>query len=462
MCKAGGDVRCQRIGMTMGAYRVGEYETQVIDCPPPTYADKRLAQDLASSGDLTPRIDVDWLDGGQVKVRTYSWVGVARFSTWEIHVVPKLIGGTLRVLRMIEYAAGIPLLARLTTDRPLPRDGEDLFDLIALLLTEETRALVRNGLIRDYHPFDDSLDVLRGRMRVREQFLRRYGQLHRLECSFDEFDGDVPENQLLAAALQAAAPRVADNTVRSNSRMLAGMLDGICEAPTRQADWYVRNIHYGRRNGHYKAAHTLAKLILDGLALNDHIDKTNPSVTSFMVDMNVVFEMFVTRLIFNSLSNTALRVRAQTSIRAVILDEETGDTYSTIRPDIIIEDTCTGQAVPIDVKYKLYDAANKISSADIYQSFVYAYSLSTHEDDPRAGLIYPAVVSVSGPALRIKPLGVAKAARVRGAGIDVAAILDEIGTPAEESMRERIRTMICELTGLPESTEALVVDVVAT
>ena len=72
-----------------------------------------------------------------------------------------------------------------------------------MLLIEEVKALIRDGLIRDYHTVDDSVDVLRGRLRVREQFLRRYGQLHRIECSFDEFDGDIPENQMLAAALLA-------------------------------------------------------------------------------------------------------------------------------------------------------------------------------------------------------------------------------------------------------------------
>ncbi|MCH9730625.1 MAG: McrC family protein [Actinomycetia bacterium] len=436
----------------MDSYQLGEYETQVIDCPPPTPADKRLAQDLASGGDLKPRIDIDWIDGGQVKVRTHSWVGVVRFSAWEIRVVPKLLGGTLRVLHMIEYSGGVPLLARLTTDRPLPADGEDLFELIAMLLAEETRALLRNGLIRDYHPVNDSLDVLRGRMRVREQFLRRYGQPHRIECSFDEFDGDVPENQLLAAALQAAAPRVTDDTVRSSSRMLAGMLDTVCEVRHRRADWYARNINYGRRNAHYKPAHTLAKLVLDGLALNDHRDKTTVNVTSFMVDMNAVFERFVTRLVINALTGTPLRARAQTSIRAVILDEETDDMYSAIRPDLIIEDARTGRTVPIDVKYKLYDAANKISSADIYQAFVYAYSLSVHSDNPRAGLIYAATAPITGPALRIKPLTGAKPARVRGAGLDVAATLDEIGTPAEEAMYERMRTTIRDLTGLSEMT----------
>jgi 5-methylcytosine-specific restriction enzyme subunit McrC len=135
--------------VTLDSYRFGEYETRIINCPRRTPGDKRLAHDLAAGGGLAPRMDVDWLDSGQVKVTTHSWIGVVRFSAMEIRVVPKLIGGTLRVLRMIEYADSIHLLARLPTDRPLPGEGDDLFDLIVMLLTEEIKALIRDGLIRD-------------------------------------------------------------------------------------------------------------------------------------------------------------------------------------------------------------------------------------------------------------------------------------------------------------------------
>jgi 5-methylcytosine-specific restriction enzyme subunit McrC len=435
--------------VTIDLHQFGEYETRVIRCLPPTAGDKRLAQDLAAGGDLGPRMDIDWLDGGQAKVTTHSWVGVVRFSAIEIRVVPKLIGGNLRVLRMIEYADSIQLVARLPTERPLPGDGNDLFDLIVLLLTEEAKALVRDGLIRDYHSIDDSIDVLRGRLRVREQFLRRYGQLHRIECAFDEFDGDVSENQLLAAAFQVAAPRVADLGVRSSARVFGGVVNAVCDVRTRDAAWYARNIRYGRLNERYRSAHALALLVLRGLAFTDPVNKSTLNLTSFMVDMNAIFERFVTRLVINSLAGTMLRARAQQSIRAVIFDEETGDTYSRIRPDLIIEDTTTTHTVPIDVKYKLYDAARKISSADIYQSFVYAYSLAAESDNPRAGLIYPATTSISGPALHLKPLAGANSARVRGAGINVPAALDAIGSPAEEPLHERMRATIREVTGLP-------------
>jgi 5-methylcytosine-specific restriction enzyme subunit McrC len=434
----------------MDLHRFGEYETRVIAGARPTLGDKRLAQNLAAGGDLVPRMDVDWLDGGQVKVTTHSWVGVVRFSAMEIHVVPKLVGGNLCVLRMIEYAGGIGLLKHLPTEQPLPGDGNDLFDLIVLLLTEETKALVRDGLIRDYHSIDDSIDVLRGRMRLREQFLRRYGQLHRIECSFDEFDGDIPENQLLAAALQVAAPRANDVDVRGSARAFSTVMNDVCEVRTHDANWYSRTIKYGRRNARYRPAHALALLVLKGSALADHNTKSTLDSTSFMVDMNAIFEQFVTQLVTNSLTDTQLQARAQRSIRAVILDEDTGDTYSRIRPDLIIEETITKRTVPVDVKYKLYDSAKKISSADIYQSFVYAYAIGANAENPRAGLIYPSTTSISGPALYIKPLASANSARIRGAGIDVPAVLDAIGRSVKEPLHELIRATIRDLTGLPQ------------
>ena len=365
----------------MKAYILDEYDTKVFDCPAPTLADKHLRDSLAAGGDATPRMDVRFLAGGQMEVTTYSWVGVVRFSSVEIRVVPKLIGGNLRVLRMIEYAQDVRLIARLRTDRSLPAEGTDLFDLVVMLLAEETKKLIRDGLIRDYRSVEDSLDVMRGRLRIREQYLRRYGQLHRIECAFDEFDGDVPENQLLAAALRAAEPRVRDLGVRNDARVFGSIMAEVCDARTRDADWYSRTIRYGRRNTRYRPAHELARIVLKGLALTDRIDKSTVNLASFMVDMNAVFEQFVTRLVSESLAGTNLRAHAQQTVRAVILDEESGETYSRIRPDLIIEDMTTGRTVPIDVKYKLY-SDKKLSSADIYQSFVYAYAVDGYSSAP--------------------------------------------------------------------------------
>ncbi|WP_128108343.1 McrC family protein [Mycolicibacterium elephantis] len=368
---------------------LGEYDTRRVVTAPPTIDDQRLAERLSAGGDLQPRLLVQWWADGTVQVTASSWIGVVRFSHFEVRVVPKLVGGSLRVLRMLEYTSGVRLLAHLPVERDQPSEGRDLFDLIVMLLAKETRVLVHEGLIRDYRPVNDSLDVMRGQLRLREQYFRRYGALHLLECRFDEYDGDIPENQLLAAALAVARSRVQDPHIRTETQLATHWLEGVCTAPNRNADWYRRRITYGRRNDRYRPAHELAYLVLQGLAFADLFDSSSRRMTTFMLNMNAIFEQFVSQLVEESLADTVFRVdRLRPQHSAVIVDDATDKTYSRIRPDIVIVDTIRSRTIPIDVKYKLYDL-KKFSAADIYQLFLYAYALGADAIERIAGLIYP-------------------------------------------------------------------------
>ena len=77
-----------------------------------------------------PKVIVRWLANGKVDVTTTSYVGAVRFSGLDLQVIPKLAGGALRVLRMIEYGSGVKLLRRLHSVSPMPTENADLFDLI--------------------------------------------------------------------------------------------------------------------------------------------------------------------------------------------------------------------------------------------------------------------------------------------------------------------------------------------
>lgn len=430
---------------------LGEYQSVRIASDKPSPDDLRLAEKLSAGGEIDARLDVRWLIGGQVEVKASSWVGVVRFSELTVRVVPKLVGGSLRVLRMIEYADGVRMLSHLPQEQRMPVNGTDLFHLIVMAFVQEIRELVRDGLIRDYRSTDDSLTVLRGRLRIRDQFLQRYGSLHQLECRFDEYDGDIPENQLLALGLSAAATRIDDRMLRSDIRSLAGILAGTCEPLTRDPDWYRRRIHYGRRNIRYRPAHELALLILKGLALSDLHGPSYQRVTAFMIDMNAVFERFVARLVAEALADTPLSVSAQESLAAVVIDDSTGHTYSTIRPDLVIIDSQSGRRVPVDIKYKLYED-KKLGTADIYQLFTYAYALGGAESTRNAGVLYAATSPVSGPTLRIQPQAGVTGARIRGAGLDVASILDGLNGEASPLPLGTVRETIHEITGLAAVT----------
>ena len=293
--------------------------------------------------------------------------------------------------------------------------------------------------------------MLRGRLRVRDQYLRRFAQLQPLECQFDEYDGDVANNQLIAPALRTVSRRIRDREVRAAVLQQAAIMSEICEPPTKDANWYERKISYGRRNARYRAAHALSKLILRGLAFEDLYDTSDGTVTAFMPDMNVLFERFVTRLVRESLEGTALTVAEQHRVRAIIRNDETGRSYSTVRPDLMIEEPSSRERVPVDIKYKLY-AEKKLSTSDVYQLFLYAYVHGRDVASRTVGVIHPASSTVSGPVLSISTVHGQGAARIRGAGIDVPAAVDLISAQQIGVLLAEVRSMIARITGLvPEA-----------
>lgn len=433
---------------------LSEYQSKNIKAEaPPTAADGRLAALLRGEGEHEPaRLAVRWLANGSVDISTTSWVGVARFSQLEVHILPKLAGGELRVLRMLEYALGVRMLRRLPAEHTLTPKGRDLLDLVCLLLAEETQALLRDGLLRDYRETHDALPVLRGRLRHRAQYLRRFGQLDRLECDFDEYDSNTPDNQLLAAALDAARRHAKDRDIRFTAVRLGGLLLEACEPPTTDADWYEHTIRYTRRNAGYRPAHELAKLLLRELAFDDLFNSSGDGVTSFLINMNYVFERFVLRLVTEAFAESdTVQVSPHSRLKAVIRNDDTGHTHSTIDPDLVIEHEPTGVRVPIDVKYKLYDS-RKVAVGDIYQTFLYAFALGKGELH-RSGIIFPASSTVTGPTLSVRQLEGPISAKIAVLGLDIPKTLDLLQGPDRPRLLATTRAAVEQLAGLPATTE---------
>lgn len=106
-----------------------EWQEREIDGMEFSHEDRVLADQLRS--EESGRLLIDELRDG-LRVTTRSWVGVVRFSGFEVHVVPKLAGENLGLVDLIEFAAGLDSLHRLSAERKLPSEGTSLFDLISL------------------------------------------------------------------------------------------------------------------------------------------------------------------------------------------------------------------------------------------------------------------------------------------------------------------------------------------
>jgi 5-methylcytosine-specific restriction enzyme subunit McrC len=389
-----------------------------------TPEDRRFAGALANPAEL--RLSVDELRTG-LRISASSWVGVVRFSTFELHVVPKLAGRHLGLVRLIDYASGIDCLERHPGFRDLEGQEESLFDLIALLLAEACERLVRTGLLADYLEVEETLPVLRGRLLPDRQVMKHHARIDRLECRHDEQGANILENQALLLALTACAPLVRDPLTALRVRRMQGVLAEACSIDEFDARSAREMIFYNRLNEHYREAHNLAWLVLDGLGISDIFAGGDHRCFAFMLDMNRLFEDFITRWLTTLVSASEYRVLPQQRDHTILWDANGGKPYGKIIPDLLVEKRShPGQFLAVDAKYKLYDE-RAISPADVYQTFLYAMAYGgRHGPLPTALLIYPSSTDAMGRArIHVRQSGSTTKAQLSGLGINIPTAIQE-------------------------------------
>jgi len=376
------------VSSPLPTHTLAEWQALILPGLSLTAADRPLAASLV--GGDAGRLEIDELREG-LRIRARSWVGVIRFQNFEIRIIPKLAGGQAGLAQMLALTSGLSALRRNRGQRYLAvADSAHLFDLLALLFAEACERIIQGGLLHDYVEREADLPVLRGRLLVDQQIRQHYGRVDRLACRYDDHLTDIVENQILAAALTVCRLRVNQPTVRLHIHRLHTLFTAVCTAHA-PADWKsVRaTMQYHRLNEHYREAHELAWLLLEGMGVEDLLASGRTRSFAFLLDMNQLFERFIVRFVEHALAQEVYRVQTQKRDRSVIWDLLRQRPYTHITPDILVQ-AGNGRRLAVDAKYKLYDE-RQLSAADIYQSFLYAYAHSDASDQPPAALLlYPA------------------------------------------------------------------------
>jgi len=418
-----------------------------------TAEDRILAKSLTLSGG--GRLLVDERRKG-IRVTAQSWVGVVRFTSFDVHIRPKLAGDNLRLLELIEFTSGLDALKRCPAVRTLAADGGNLLDLIMLMFTEECERVLRCGLLSDYVEEEDELPVLRGRLLADRQFRRRFGRLDQIHCRHDERKQDVSENQLLAHTLEICSRRASQPALRRKARQLEHILLGICDPAGLDLNVARSGIYYDRMNEHYRDAHELSWLIVDALGITDVYSSGSTRVFAFLLDMNRLFEAFVHQVIRRLLFATQLKVSYQHSDRSIIRYATTNKPFSRVIPDFLISTDAHQGRLVLDAKYKLYDSV-RVSNSDIYQSFLYAYAFgSEHLANPIAGLIFPSETPTASRMDLTVRSGFREAdARVTLIGLPIPAVLDEARSGIWGQGTAPFRSFLAEFGPVPSGVDGL-------
>lgn len=247
----------------------------------------------------------------------------------------------------------------------------DLLPSVIAFYARTLETTLARGLLRSYRHTEERLVALRGRIDMAGQF-RQAGIQVPVACRFDEYTSDIAENRYLKAATRLAL-RVPGVAPEDRQRLLREVvsLEDVADVHVQPDE--LDRISFTRLNAHYQPALRLARLLLANLTLADR--RGSHAASSFLVDMNQLFEDFVTQ-----------RLRRALRGRLLVIDQflsrlDTGNQVS-IRPDLVFRRQ-GGEVLVADIKYKLTGDA-QARTADYYQLLAYTTAL----DLPEGLLIY--------------------------------------------------------------------------
>lgn len=324
--------------------REGE-PARLVELPRPV-ADALTAAGVIQIG-MTNR--PDWWE-----VSAPTQIGVITVGGLQVVIQPKI--DINRLVFLMGYARRPDYwrtdLVRLDAAADLPEALADAFVRLA------TRALDQ-GLLKGYQTVDETLPVLRGRIREADQLRHRWGRSIPLEVRYDEFTVDIAENRLLLAAAERLlrTPRVGARH-RDGLQRLRLILSDVT-APVRggvRPNWTPT-----RLNARYVPALELAELVLDGRSFEQRVGDL--LVSGYLFNMAKVFEDFVTVALREALKPYGGRSRLQ---YATHLDE---DANVPIRPDFVWLEQGRPRIV-VDAKYKA-EQPSGFPQADLYQMLAY-------------------------------------------------------------------------------------------
>lgn len=365
---------------------------------------------------------------GMYDLSAGSTIGTIVLPGLSIDIQTKLLISS--VLFMLSYG----------TDQEWDREPFDfgyasLTELIVRWFAHQLQRALGRGLLHGYRSREESLAVVRGRWRIDDQIRQWYGRYPPLEVTYAEFTEDIEENRLIKAALA----RLRRMPVRSpKARQMLHHYDAQL-APVQLVEYDPRrlpDILYTRLNEHYRPAVELAKLVLRSISFELH--RGSLAVSSFLFDMNAVFETFVVTALRDALRLSHSQWPPNAQARELWLDEAG---RIKLKPDISWWES--GRCVFVgDVKYKRVKAEG-VLYPDLYQLLAY----TTATDLSQGMLVYAA-----GEATPVRHV-----IRYAGKVLEIVAI-DPSGTPDDllgeiARVAARIRRMRAAAPPMPHERD---------
>lgn len=339
--------------MTTARAELGRLQEGQVLSRVPLEPDEATALSSSRLADVVP------VGGGHWQVTAAHAVGALQVGKLTVRVIPKV--GVVQVLRLLARAHGV---RHLHLDDATVAVGEDvgLTAVLAVLFVQEALSALAAGPLRGYRTEEQTLPFVRGRVRVREQELRRFGAVVPLEVTVDEWSADTDENRRIVAATRRllALPDLLPTSRHGLRRIDRLLADVRLPTPGQPLPPWTPT----RLTARLHRLLRLADLVLTRSAV-EHVAGA-VQVAGFVVPMERLFEDLVARLLGELDDDTVVAPQ-----RGYAFD--TGGLLR-IRPDLVLRRDGRDVAVA-DTKYKVLDEQGRLRNDDAYQLLAYCSRL---------------------------------------------------------------------------------------
>lgn len=313
---------------------------------------------------------------GYQEIKFGHYCGVISLGNLSIEILPKIYGvevdaGSSRhaLIRMLSKARRLKLRRAGTAGIALQKHS--LLDVFILHFCDQLHAQLMQGMIRKYIECKENLNVLRGRLRIEQQFKQNLAHRERLFCQYDELSEDNVHNQVLKYVLKILLKMAIGNSARLQVAELLMRFDPISDVAADAA--LLDSLNFDRSTARYESIFKQCRWFLEGV--HPDVLAGKETCVSLLFDMNQLFETYVGAEMRKQAWREGLRVREQGPQKYFARRQDTDEHVFMMKPDISFLNE-NNQAVAIaDAKWKILDEREKklgISQADLYQMESYA------------------------------------------------------------------------------------------
>ncbi|MFN8412649.1 MAG: hypothetical protein U0Z26_09700 [Anaerolineales bacterium] len=294
----------------------------------------------------------------------------------------------------------IPLQENWTLDDL--EDAPTLDALLASILTKLIQQRLRVGLGRSYVQHSQLIRGVRGRIDLAESLKQQAFERGQAYCDFQQYSPNSPKNQIIKSTLvrliqigNFGPDHKKSNDLRHTLRTLTRALDGI-DLIELKLD-FIRRQQFDRNDADYRLMLAICELILMRQMPSEQSEQLRlPAIDRDALTLHNIYERFVANFYRIHLHDWKVTPQKQLDWH----DKSQNKLIPSLRPDIVLEESATGQIVILDTKFTAQSLLENqwggkiFDSSHLYQLYAYLRTqehLSPHHQAATGILLYPSV-----------------------------------------------------------------------